>query len=506
MRKHKSVVAILLAVMMIFTFMPAMAFAETTASDKAVWNDTFTEVTKDGTTYTASHSAWTTGSGMQVATCDYSAADVDDFYYYDLKGATIDVAKNVPLATYKQLLSDGTVTVTIHTKDSNGNNVSGNVHTGSWTAKVTGEKIDELKGNKKVTLTVEFTAAVDGKSMDGHSFDTPILVNTPLTQEVNVIGTAATPVNGTYYVDGDTTKQAATSVPYDGKEHTFELAPADNYTVSYEKYNASTGKWEAVDSITVKEVADTQYDLFRGVYKDSKGEVFGEPGTIRPAVTPATAPTIAWSKDNAARPYNYEITQAQAENPWAFIEMTTKASSDEEALMAYLQARYQFKVRKSVADENVQSWRIEDSDAYTADPTAFEKQYDSLFKNYTGRFSLSDMGSKQVHIVSDPVVEQSDDVTFTVAQGQTWKAKQLKKKAKTFKVKAVADSGKTVKYYIVSSNTKKITINNTTGKVTVKKGLKKGTYTIVVKAKTVAGDGFKAASEKATIKVKVTKK
>ena len=54
MKKHKSVVAILLAVMMIFTMMPMMAFATDTngthngAAYTATWNDDYSKVTING--------------------------------------------------------------------------------------------------------------------------------------------------------------------------------------------------------------------------------------------------------------------------------------------------------------------------------------------------------------------------------------------------------------------------------------------------------------------------
>ena len=45
--------------------------------------------------------------------------------------------------------------------------------------------------------------------------------------------------------------------------------------------------------------------------------------------------------------------------------------------------------------------------------------------------------------------------------------------------------------------------DNKAGKITVKKGLKKGTYKVTVKAKTAAGNGYKAAKESKTYTIKV---
>ena len=58
--------------------------------------------------------------------------------------------------------------------------------------------------------------------------------------------------------------------------------------------------------------------------------------------------------------------------------------------------------------------------------------------------------------------------------------------------------------YTKASGSKKITISKTTGKVTVKKGLKKGTYKIKVKVKAAGNTNYKAsAAQSVTFKVKV---
>ena len=61
-----------------------------------------------------------------------------------------------------------------------------------------------------------------------------------------------------------------------------------------------------------------------------------------------------------------------------------------------------------------------------------------------------------------------------------------------------------VTYEKVSGN-KKIKINNKTGKVTVKKGIKKGTYKVKVKVTVAGNDNFEATEETVTFKVKIKK-
>ena len=58
--------------------------------------------------------------------------------------------------------------------------------------------------------------------------------------------------------------------------------------------------------------------------------------------------------------------------------------------------------------------------------------------------------------------------------------------------------------YVKKKGSKKITINRKTGKVTVKKGLKKGTYKVKVKVRAAGNSNYKASGWKTvTFKVKI---
>lgn len=56
---------------------------------------------------------------------------------------------------------------------------------------------------------------------------------------------------------------------------------------------------------------------------------------------------------------------------------------------------------------------------------------------------------------------------------------------------------------IASDGSAKITVNSKTGKVTVKKGVKKGTYTAKIKVSEAAKGNYKAGSKTVTVTVKV---
>ena len=57
--------------------------------------------------------------------------------------------------------------------------------------------------------------------------------------------------------------------------------------------------------------------------------------------------------------------------------------------------------------------------------------------------------------------------------------------------------------YAKASGDKKISINKKTGKVTIKKGLKKGTYKVGVTVKAAGTSKYEAVRKKVTVKITV---
>ena len=87
------------------------------------------------------------------------------------------------------------------------------------------------------------------------------------------------------------------------------------------------------------------------------------------------------------------------------------------------------------------------------------------------------------------------------------KYKKLRKKAKTLsasKVIKITKRGQGSLLYAKVKGNKKITINRTTGKVTVKKKIKKGTYKVKVKVIATGNDTYRDSGWKTvTFKIKV---
>jgi hypothetical protein len=100
-----------------------------------------------------------------------------------------------------------------------------------------------------------------------------------------------------------------------------------------------------------------------------------------------------------------------------------------------------------------------------------------------------------------PVTKKADNVKLSPSKKKV-KASTLKKKSVKFKVKATADSKlKVTVKRVKKGSSKKLTYKS--GKITVKKGTKKGTYKIKLKLTTKGNANYKAYSKTKTYKVTV---
>jgi hypothetical protein len=175
---------------------------------------------------------------------------------------------------------------------------------------------------------------------------------------------------------------------------------------------------------------------------------------------------------------------------------------------------FEVKETPSKADPNKIKLQLQEKSLTSAETKAMLAKYGQLIAN----FDLDELDEEVnaewtatmlINQATPVVNDKDDDINFTgvtkvVYSGKkAIKSKKLKK-AQSFTVSATADSGKAVTY-VGSSTDKKIKVN-AAGKVTVKKGLKSGTYKVKVTAKTVAGEGYKAAKTTETYTIVVKKK
>lgn len=93
---------------------------------------------------------------------------------------------------------------------------------------------------------------------------------------------------------------------------------------------------------------------------------------------------------------------------------------------------------------------------------------------------------------------------YTVTVGFNKYSKPKKKNRTISRSKVITIKNKKTKItYIKRSGNKKIKINKKTGKVTVRKGLKKGTYKIVVAVTAAESAVYKSRTKKVTFRIRV---
>ncbi len=546
MRKHKSVVAILLAVMMIFTFMPTMAFANDGLLEKAPegwklngkWNDTFTSVKIGDTNYTQIARSWS--DGVVTADVDYDKYNpaperlesYDRGFYYDLANAEVAGATIWSRANFMKMnpTTDGTLTgagLTTNLYVSLNDKINKTAFDAvpfintNWakyftvTYKYTGFDAENL-GEQKVTVTAVINPAteVEGEtvSADTREMLAKCLVGEVPAKEITVQA-ATLDYNAAKFDFDEVKKDKAVawgenmSMTYDGAAHTIVNSSVDGWTYTYALQDATTGKYNP-GTVSVKD-AGTYNVKVTATYKDStKG-----PHNTYMTVRVYSANKFTFGFKNMAHESNNLTPVAAGADPYDYIAVNGICDADAEAAMAYFKEKYTIEVTKSASESSVYTWTIKSNKNYSE--TTAAKTYKSLFENYGNDADdsyRSDFGLRWgANEVSVQVVEKDventklDDITFSGVTTKSFKAKKKTKKlakAKTFQVAAVADSGNAITFSATSSNGK-VSIDET-GVVTVKKGLKKGAKVkLVVKAKTAAGNGYKAASAEKTYTIKI---
>jgi methionine-rich copper-binding protein CopC len=134
----------------------------------------------------------------------------------------------------------------------------------------------------------------------------------------------------------------------------------------------------------------------------------------------------------------------------------------------------------------------------TLEPTAMDKGIKT--------FTCQTCGVKRTEEIAAYKATKANPIKVTaVKKTPTAKASTLKKKNQTYALKKfvkVSKSKGKVTYNKTSGN-KKITVDTKTGKITLKKGLKKGTYKVKMKVQDHGTKKFKAKAKTVTFKIKV---
>jgi hypothetical protein len=591
MRKHKSVVAILLAVMMIFTFMPTMAFANVVKTGEptatGTWDSGYVGVTANNTWYSARRELGNTTAtkGMIVAKLDDSDYSeqalanvpvVKDVYFYDLTGATLAVKGTMNQDEFKDLFPlNGNTTsrdmnVTLVTPDyvyqyASKDKSTEKVDLVGWnvTVKKPADYVENSENDQTVTLVAELTCTATGGVATG-SESAPYRVGTEtISKQVVVKGQKPGLDKVEFYRDEDTSDRiirgsqsttASANFVYDGSAHKITNNTVSGYTITYAVLNPSTGKYgdATTDCPTVTNVGDekkvkaiiswtttTSTETSTSTVTEKKEIVF----TM--TVTAAGTPAFGFNDDGdfatANGNYGYNVTAGGLYDPEQFVKIypaNYTGSSPRESV----KKKYEDQMKAAVAADEA-TWKEFVKDFYTIKKTTkaaypdyeyltierkvssefndakykeLNNKYAALLKNYgmpeiNGNF-LRNLNGYLKNGATEATVyfnqaAKDHEVEFTNAPAsKTFKGNKKGKltKDKTFTVTAVSNDGKAVSYKLVNADTPKISIDKTTGQITVKKGLKKGTYKITVKAYVVGGAADQY--EKQNITIKVTKK
>jgi hypothetical protein len=398
---------------------------------------------------------------------------------------------------------------------------------GGWTIKVVAEGYDSTKASEDQTVKIYVDSVEAANAQDG-TRNKPQRVGAMPTATITVKGTPETVNSAEYYLDTVGTTLASDGVFYDGAAHKVVATPVDGYTVSYKVYDKTKGDYVATDAVEVTNVGEVN---FIAVWKKTSTGVTSETRSKIAKINPVSGPSVGFDSTQSVSDTacNYHVvgteynaldfltivpfndpnkkTTTAAENARIAENAASEAAvaANKSELANYFADFYEVKATELKSDSEGADVKLEikAKTLTSTERTALEKKYETLMKNF-GVSSGSTLGTARyttakVWLNSEKVDEE---IEFTKAPStkvyHVKKAKGLKK-AKSFTVKAKSNKGRTVSYKLINADTK-IKINKTTGKITLKKGLAKGTYKFYVKAYVPGRDIYE--TQFITVKIK----
>jgi hypothetical protein len=405
---------------------------------------------------------------------------------------------------------------------------------------------ETYKSSSKEAQTVKFEVKsilpASSVIIDGvNNYD---LYGTVASATVTIDAPTATPQTANFYLDKVGT--GLDEVLYDGKAHTVVVDPTPGYSVAkYMVRNSATGKYEEKSSVTVTDVEETAISFY-AVFKDAKGnEVNSNTASVNLKSLNAQGETAARkvyigfdqkaSENDSTCQYTVPSTSYDAADYLVTLaeEKSTASATTAEAKEAISTANANAKNAVETNAALIKEWfndfyyakdvttksdqkqgqvvlQIAEKELTSAEVTALNKKYAGLLRNVGTPLVLTGTDSTLTKSKATIVLNGANkniEVEFVSAPSKkvyhVKKAKSLKK-AKSFTVKAEADNGSAVMYKLINANSK-IKINKTTGKITLKKGLAKGTYNIKVKAYVPNLQNGVTGSETQAIKIVVKK-
>ena len=303
--KSKKILTILLSLAIMFTFMPAMAFAYTTSDSTNTydWGDNFTSVEVKNAagnvvkTYGDVRFTVYDSTGLIEATAyENGTATSVKAYYYDLKNSvlysgTTEVKGEWNYTNYTGLYG---ASANLQLKLAKPDNIT----TAQWAA-ATGYALNgkiktvgtyAASANKgdveTINTTVYTTTEAEGTS------SAPYILGTSPSATVTINDGNTGLADGWYVDTVSSSTSTGTGVKYDGKEHKIVYnANVAVGAISYEKYDTTKGEWVAGGDIVVKDAGN--YGTWRAVYTSNTGAKAYGPAELRYRSPPEAAGDVS---------------------------------------------------------------------------------------------------------------------------------------------------------------------------------------------------------------------
>ncbi|MBQ3321396.1 MAG: hypothetical protein IJH05_00965, partial [Firmicutes bacterium] len=292
-----------------------------------------------------------------------------------------------------------------------------------------------------------------------------------------------------------------------------EAAIGSKYYATLENALAATGKGGSTCDITMlrsKELTDAAIDTAKTKSIDLNG--FNLTGTA--TITGANGIEIKDTAETAgvmgltitASEFTGEITNSLAkyemannDGVYTFTRITTPIDA---AVITGLAA----KTYTGAAIKPVPTVKLGDT-VLTAG-TDYSVAYANNVNAGTAIVTITGQGNYSGTATATFQINKANQKMTVKANTKTLKVKKLKKKARTVSAITATKQGGALSYSGVGTNAKSkkaLKINAKTGKITVKKKTKKGTYKMKVTVRSAASTNYNAASKVVTVTIKVKK-
>ena len=533
---RKKLFAVIMSAMMMITFMPSMAFAITDLSGDVSWDADYAGLTYKGIHYEATRTkaADFATSGLMTATCNFTGSGVvtdstATINYFDLDNAKVvaisgEATSNLQydvmnydqfettFGSYAEAKVASVPVKLMFTEPDYGSNYDKTniVKSGAII-------IDQAKA-RKVSMTMP--AYDEAKAYEAQSFSLKVTLNYPSgctavkgsIPERKFQVTAQTPElkQVKFQKDGKVYKTGAPAtavtfenntgvdveLPYDGQNHEITFTQVPGATLAITKYNTTTGNWDTVSGISFKNVVDSGiYKVAATLNNTTVTKVVNV--TVKPVEIKVTLKTNSNGEVEVYKGVKYDLRDKVV---FLNDEATSDANKAEYQAAATALKLHEAELNKlfdAAYEVKEEVLKVKISPKEGVDVKAAAEAIPEI-ANFDAEIDITAKILKEVEVKQNDVTACNQTKTFHVKKAKALKAK------KTFQLKGdVVDFGEPI--YAKKSGNSKITVAKD-GTVTVKKGLKKGKYTVKIKVKAVcsnAASGY--VMDTKTLKVKVVK-